>query len=77
MGKRFSEPGDGWQPATPLESMDYLDGYLSDVYDSDMSDGAWFQAQVDMIGEHWPNEKDPHECFIQYLKWKSNKDKGL
>ena len=67
---RFSEPGDGWQPLTPLESMDYLDGYLSAIYDSDMPDGAWFQAQVDMIGEHWPKEEDPHEVFMQYLQWK-------
>jgi hypothetical protein len=70
--KPFSRPGDGWQPSTPLDNMDYLDGYLSSVYDSDMPDGAWFQAQVDLIAEHWKDVKnlDAHECFMQYLVWK-------
>ncbi len=56
---------------TPLADMDYLDGYLDFLYTSDMPDGAWFQSQVDAIADHWPDEKDPHECFMQYLDWKS------
>jgi len=71
MGKPFSKPGDGFQPATPLESMDYLDGYLDHLYTSDMPDGAWFQSQVDAIAAHWPDEKDAHDCFMAYLQWKS------
>jgi len=69
---KFSEPGDGFQPATPLESMDYLDGFLSSIYDSDLPDGAWFQAQVDLIEWHWSIKNlDAHECFMQYLQWKN------
>ncbi len=60
------------RPAHPLDEMHYLDGYLSYHHDdADLPDGAWFQIQVDMIAEHWPEEKDAHECFMQYLEWKS------
>ncbi len=62
--------------ANPLSDMDYLDGYLDFLYTSDMPDGAWFQSQVDAIAVHWPECKDAHEAFMQYLQWKNPPEKS-
>lgn len=67
---------DDWRPEKPLDDMDYLDGYLDFVYtNDDAPDGAWFAMCVSTIEEHWPDEKDAHECFMQYLQWKNPEKK--
>ena len=58
-------------PNNPLADMDYLEGYLSFVYENDdMPDGAWFASCVSTIEEHWP-DSDGHECFMAYLQWRA------
>ncbi len=56
----------------PLDDMDYLDGYLSFVFDDDDApDGAWFEMCKSTIAEHWGLNDDGHEEFMAYLEWKS------
>ncbi len=61
------------RPVHPLDQPDYLDGYLSAVFDDDdLPDGAWFEMCKGMIAEHWNIDiDDAHEAFLQYLEWKS------
>lgn len=58
-------------PKTPTEDMDFLDGYLHHIYDSDdLPDGAWFCALQELIEDQWP-EADGHESLMAYFKWKN------
>ena len=72
MHDHITDGPDDWRPATPLEDMHYLDGYLDYIFnDDDLPDGAWWAMLESTIEDHWP-DADGNETLHAYLEWKEN-----